>query len=261
MKRGATAALVLAGLAGMATPAAAGMVIQTTISGYTSSGFDSYWFDLPDTGGFYSLVLRQQFPDRDLESVPNVTHNGINGTLLQVTFNYAGQAWTWFDIYQPGPTGRFDGRDVLFWDAREPLAAQDPDRNLQFYFKSAITEDIGQDYYGMAGELDMSNVFLPMTFIDWSSGYPVGEITIEDFDIDLVGFYRFYIGCYYDGCRGARTNLNAVYTFRSDIRHVKVESFALPGGGPVPEPGAWALMIAGFGLVGHALRRRERATA
>lgn len=32
-------------------------------------------------------------------------------------------------------------------------------------------------------------------------------------------------------------------------------------GGPVPEPGAWALMITGFGAAGAMLRRRRTATA
>ena len=34
-----------------------------------------------------------------------------------------------------------------------------------------------------------------------------------------------------------------------------------PGDGGVPEPAAWSLMIAGFGLAGAALRRRPRALA
>lgn len=37
-------------------------------------------------------------------------------------------------------------------------------------------------------------------------------------------------------------------------------SFA-PGDSGVPEPAAWSLMIAGFGLAGSALRRRSRALA
>jgi PEP-CTERM motif len=34
----------------------------------------------------------------------------------------------------------------------------------------------------------------------------------------------------------------------------------LPNAGPVPEPTTWAMIIAGFGIVGGALRRRRRAT-
>ncbi|PZQ42179.1 MAG: hypothetical protein DI570_29865, partial [Phenylobacterium zucineum] len=33
------------------------------------------------------------------------------------------------------------------------------------------------------------------------------------------------------------------------------------GTGAIPEPGTWALMIAGFGLAGAALRRRRAQTA
>jgi len=30
---------------------------------------------------------------------------------------------------------------------------------------------------------------------------------------------------------------------------------------PLPEPGSWALMLGGFGMVGFALRRRRRSLA
>jgi hypothetical protein len=260
-KRVAAIALVLAGVAGMAAPASATMVTQTTISGYTSSGFDFDLFDLPDIGGPYSLVFRQQFPAPDLDSIPNVVHSQISGTLFQVTFNYAGRSWDWFDIYQPGTASPRFPREVVFWrNASETLSTKDPLRNLQFYFESGIGQLINSsERYGVTGALDMSNVSLPMTFIDWSSGYPVGEIAIYDLDIDVVGFYTLDIGCFYDGCPGARSDATGNYKFRSDIRHVKVESFALPG--TIPEPASWAMLVTGFGLVGSALRRRTRIPA
>jgi hypothetical protein len=33
-----------------------------------------------------------------------------------------------------------------------------------------------------------------------------------------------------------------------------------PAGGGIPEPLTWAMMVAGFGLVGAAVRRRQTAT-
>jgi hypothetical protein len=36
---------------------------------------------------------------------------------------------------------------------------------------------------------------------------------------------------------------------------------ANPAGGAIPEPGSWALLIAGFGLTGAALRRRRQAAS
>ncbi len=37
-----------------------------------------------------------------------------------------------------------------------------------------------------------------------------------------------------------------------------LDSIALGGSNGVPEPAAWAMMLAGFGLVGSAMRRREK---
>ncbi len=40
-----------------------------------------------------------------------------------------------------------------------------------------------------------------------------------------------------------------------------LDNLTTSGGGAIPEPGTWALMIGGFGLAGAALRRRQAATA
>ena len=40
-----------------------------------------------------------------------------------------------------------------------------------------------------------------------------------------------------------------------------LDNLTTSGGGAIPEPGTWALMIGGFGLAGAALRRRQAAAA
>jgi hypothetical protein len=46
-----------------------------------------------------------------------------------------------------------------------------------------------------------------------------------------------------------------------DVRQFRIggvgDSSVDPGGGPVPEPASWAMMLAGFGLVGATMRRRK----
>ena len=57
------------------------------------------------------------------------------------------------------------------------------------------------------------------------------------------------------------------FTFNNDLlfgaaayRELDVFGSASVGGGEVPEPAAWAMMIFGFGMVGMSLRRRTRST-
>ena len=45
----------------------------------------------------------------------------------------------------------------------------------------------------------------------------------------------------------------------NDVRQVRISPYA-GGGNGVPEPAAWAMMLAGFGLSGAALRRPRRKT-
>jgi Concanavalin A-like lectin/glucanases superfamily/PEP-CTERM motif len=63
-------------------------------------------------------------------------------------------------------------------------------------------------------------------------------------------------------------SLGGVAVFNTQLTGDQIDAlynaaFTAPNGGPlgVPEPSAWALLIAGFGLAGAALRRRRTATA
>ena len=62
----------------------------------------------------------------------------------------------------------------------------------------------------------------------------------------LISFTIGQTGTYYGAVRGFG---NSVYSYNLAITGLT----ASPG---VPEPAAWAMMIAGFGLVGGAMRRR-----
>ena len=61
--------------------------------------------------------------------------------------------------------------------------------------------------------------------------------------------------------RDAMGNLSGPTTGLTIIPEHLVIALAPGGPGPVPEPGAWAIMICGFGLAGAALRRRKTANA
>jgi hypothetical protein len=256
---------ILAGVVGlvtMATPASATVVTETTISGYAASSAGSILFDIPDAAVPYSLVFRQFNPAPSLDDVPNVDHSGIVGTPFQVTWNIAGRAWDWFDVYKPrGDT--VSDREFVFWSGSEPLSARDPNRNMIFSFYSGLSETsrVIKNRFGspakqeVAGQLDMSTVDLPMTFIDWSSGHPVGARDFTDPEIDLIGSYKLYISCFRDGCPGSNWYLGGVFIWILDVHRVEVRSFEIS---PIPEPATWSLMLAGLGLTGMALRRRAR---
>ncbi|MGZ6020926.1 MAG: PEPxxWA-CTERM sorting domain-containing protein, partial [Phenylobacterium sp.] len=53
------------------------------------------------------------------------------------------------------------------------------------------------------------------------------------------------------------SNIDKV-TFVGESAHSVLDNISVNGGGAVPEPASWALMIGGFGLAGAALRRRRQ---
>ncbi|MDZ4372669.1 MAG: PEPxxWA-CTERM sorting domain-containing protein [Phenylobacterium sp.] len=72
---------------------------------------------------------------------------------------------------------------------------------------------------------------------DFAAAFPHGG--------DIMAYGGFYID-------------NVVWEFRDTSPNPPIN---IPGAGGVPEPGAWALMILGFGLAGGAIRRRHVSAA
>ncbi len=88
----------------------------------------------------------------------------------------------------------------------------------------------------------------------WLFGYDTGV------DADNDGFSDIVSRSYAGGDNYLRDNVNFTNWFATGFDR-GFATFVDVAGAAVPEPASWALMIAGFGLTGTALRRRRVAAA
>jgi hypothetical protein len=65
----------------------------------------------------------------------------------------------------------------------------------------------------------------------------------------------------FEGTAFFRLTADNLDTFTLDLKGGSSAVLYFTGGGAVPEPSTWALLIAGFGLAGAALRRQRTTTA
>jgi hypothetical protein len=130
----------------------------------------------------------------------------------------------------------------------------------------------GADTFTLAGPSGANNsqhlivgAALTATATDLFFDFGAGSTAFALFQSPTVGAGQLFWcvqtnGCYdFNGAGEAidpRTDFSFVETAYSDNRVI-----ASVGGGAVPEPATWALMISGFGLAGSALRSRRRVTA
>lgn len=106
-------------------------------------------------------------------------------------------------------------------------------------------------------------LFATATDITFDFGFNVNARSFIIFDTpDSEPLKKFYCvqtgqGCLGDGVSGeADSSSGTAFQFTPRSGVVVLASVATTGNG-VPEPAAWALMIAGFGIVGGAMRKRR----
>lgn len=83
-------------------------------------------------------------------------------------------------------------------------------------------------------------------------GTAQGNFTVDTFDIPNLAFF---------GLTSSTPFSSVTITSGDNFTIIDNVTLATANAGVIPEPGTWALMIAGFGLVGASMRRRKGARA
>ncbi|MBB6506204.1 hypothetical protein F4693_003201 [Sphingomonas endophytica] len=94
--------------------------------------------------------------------------------------------------------------------------------------------------------------------VSFASDSALGTFTAYDAADQIVGSASFS-----GATTGARTfSLTNISRLRlvNTGSHMSIDNLTVNAAGAVPEPATWAMMVAGFGVAGAALRRRSRAT-
>jgi hypothetical protein len=121
---------------------------------------------------------------------------------------------------------------------------------------TSVSLDFGNDdpFFTVPGDLAVLQTFL--------SGSLVGTVSISLTPDDILNQTIAFSGAAFDSFTFAYTNaLGSPFTGGGAANVGLIEIVDNVVIAAVPEPASWAMMIAGFGLVGGALRRRETRVA
>ena len=225
--------LVMLGAFALAAPSFAASTLLTSDAGYTGRGLDLSAY----ANGSYNFTFGPVAVDGLIFTVvSNTTNSGQGGVLGQ-------------GGYGLGDNGSF-GDDAVYAAVDAPTG----------YFQ--LLGDTGYDQFGLFVNYYASNgQTLSPVFI---SSLDASGNVIDSFEISALapistpgGFneFRFRGISYDDG--------TMIYGLRFEGSYVLATGTAdgVPPSGGVPEAATWAMMIAGFGMVGATMRRRRTAIA
>lgn len=129
-----------------------------------------------------------------------------------------------------------------------------PTPNNSYGYKFVL-KNITGDFPGLAGS------FVVLDFYTWDAELAKqewGGFTLSDQTSGAVlqdGYDKFHDVQLFTGPASAPVFKTGTFSFLSNVNGNPLQLVIAEATAPVPEPATWAMMIAGFGLVGGAMRR------
>ena len=177
------------------------------------------------TGKFVGTITEQMMPGVDPNSALGETVTVSFDIPISTLYDPDGSGWL-----ASGPS-----RDPAFFSVTTSGGLQWLARDEMLDAGLRITED-GSGFFGF---------FVPMR-----SDQPLISINFSE------GAGSFYIQGTENFGGALYNNVSTSLGFKGQLRSAETPSGSGPPG--VPEPASWAMMIAGFGMIGVAVRRRAR---
>lgn len=231
-----TAALLFAGAAIQPASAATFLI---TYSGTVSSGFDvTGEFGTPAadlTGKSFSVVYTLTAPLAGAETYDSGRTGYIRGGSNYGTPSPLSARITINGITQAIGGGSFGQASQVNDDMGDSIDHEARDQTD--YVNSYVYNSVASSLYNIVNSTDYTQ---PLTYSVHDGDYRDGGFALRVFGFDNEGNFGFV--------------RNASATLTNDLVTIVATS-------AVPEPAAWAMMIAGFGLIGGSLRYRRRSMA
>jgi len=213
----------------------------------------SYVFEVTATlkyeGQDYQAIAPQKFTIGFDIGTPPTVENSSGGLVVAKTITYPVTSYT--------PVALYD--EMLAYKqlagVEEPTAVFSKILGIGFYMTSGTFSVVNRSSDFSNGIVRVEeSAFLIRAETPQPIAPYAGDATPENFrQIFTEGTLSFVAGYSYSES-GSGPSSSVARGYEGTARLVSIDGVAIPG---VPEPASWAMMIAGFGLAGAALRNRR----